>query len=109
MIIFPLIEFPRGTLVKDFSRGNFLAATLPDKIDNDLKSAMKAGDKLRLETLRMMKSAVKYRQIEKGAISDEDVIAILSTLSKQRRDSIEQFRNGGREELARKEEAELCY
>ncbi|MDA8326912.1 MAG: GatB/YqeY domain-containing protein [Nitrospiraceae bacterium] len=82
--------------------------SLPEKIDNDLKTAMKAGDKLRLETLRMVKSAVQYRQIEKGGpLSDEEVIAVLSTLSKQRRESIEQFRKGGREELALKEEAEL--
>ncbi len=82
--------------------------SLPEKIDIDLKAAMKSGDKLRLETLRMIKSAVKYRQIEKGGpLTDEDVIAVLSTLSKQRRESIEQFRKGGREELALKEEAEL--
>ncbi len=82
--------------------------SLTDKIDSDLKAAMKASDKLTLETLRMVKSALKYRQIEKGApLSDDDVIAVLSTLSKQRRDSVEQFRKGGREDLALKEEAEL--
>ncbi len=82
--------------------------SLTEKIDSDLKAAMKASDKLTLETLRMAKSALKYRQIEKGApLSDDDVIAVLSTLSKQRRDSVEQFRKGGREDLAQKEEAEL--
>ena len=82
--------------------------SLTEKIDGDIKVAMKASDKLRLETLRMMKSALKYRQIEKGGpISDDDAIAVLSTLSKQRRDSIDQFRKGGREDLALKEEAEL--
>ena len=82
--------------------------SLTEKIDSDLKAAMKASDKLTLETLRMAKSALKYRQIEKGGpLSDDDAIAVLSTLFKQRRDSIEQFRKGGREDLAQKEEAEL--
>ncbi len=83
--------------------------SLPEKIDADLKGAMKSGDKLRLETLRMMKSALKYRQIEKGApLSDDDVIPVLGTLSKQRRESIDQFRKAGREDLAQKEEKELA-
>ena len=82
--------------------------SLTEKIDCDLKAAMRASDKLTLETLRGVKSALKYRQIDKGApLSDDDAIAVLSTLSKQRRDSIEQFRKGGREDLAQKEEAEL--
>ena len=83
-------------------------ATLPEKIDGDLKAALKSGEKLKLETLRMVKSAFKYRQIEKGgSLSDEEAVAVLSTLSKQRRESVEQFRKGGREDLAQKEEAEL--
>ena len=82
--------------------------SLSEKIDSDLKAAMKAADKLVLETLRMVKSALKYKQIDKGApLTDDEAIAVLSTLSKQRRDSVEQFRKGNREDLAQKEEAEL--
>ena len=85
-----------------------MAISLPERIDADLKAALKAGDKPRLEALRMMKSAVKYRQIEKGGpLSDEEVLSVLSGLSKKHRESIEQFRKGGREELALKEEAQL--
>ncbi len=85
-----------------------MAILLPEKIDADLKTALKARDTLRLETLRMMKSAIKYRQIEKGGpLSEEEAVAVLSGLSKRHRESIEQFRKGGREELALKEEAQL--
>lgn len=81
---------------------------LSERIDSDIKEAMKSGQKLRLETLRMLKSALKYKQIDSGAsLADEDVIAVVGTLSKQRRDSIEQFRKAGREDLAQKEEEEL--
>ena len=86
-----------------------MAASLPDRIDADLKAALKAGDKPRLEALRMMKSAVKYRQIEKGGpLSDDEVLQVFSGLAKKHRESIEQFRKGGREELALKEEAQLA-
>ncbi len=81
---------------------------LSERIDADLKEAMKSGQKLRLETLRMLKSALKYKQIEAGAqLAEDDVIAVAGTLCKQRRDSIEQFRKAGREDLAKKEEDEL--
>lgn len=84
---------------------------LTDKIDQDLKAALKGSDKLRLETLRMLKSALKYRQIEKKAsltpLTDDEVLSVLVTHAKQRRESIEQFRKAGREDLALKEEAEL--
>ncbi|MDA8168540.1 MAG: GatB/YqeY domain-containing protein [Nitrospiraceae bacterium] len=81
---------------------------LAEQIDADLKGALKAGEKLRLETLRMLKSALKYKQIEKGGqLADEDVVSIIGSLSKQRRESVEQFRKAGREDLARKEEQEI--
>lgn len=81
---------------------------LLERIDQDLKSAMKAGDKVRLETLRMAKSAIKYRQIEKTEpLTDEEILSVFSSLVKQRKDSIEQFRKAGREDLAQKEEKEM--
>ncbi len=69
---------------------------------------MRNKDALRLSVLRMMKTAVKNKEIEKMKPLDEgEVISVLNTLVKQRKDSVEQFRNGGREEMARKEEAEI--
>jgi uncharacterized protein YqeY len=78
------------------------------QLDADLKAAMKASESLKVSVLRMAKSALKYRQIEKGdALTDEDILSVLSGLSKQRRESIEQFSKGGREDLAEQERQEL--
>lgn len=69
---------------------------------------MRSKDSLRLSVLRMMKAAVKNKEIDKMKTLDEgEVLAVLNTLVKQRKDSVEQFRKGGREELAQKEEAEI--
>ena len=82
--------------------------TIQDKIQGQMTDAMRAKDQLRLDVLRMMKSAVKLKEVEKmKALEENEVLAVLNTLVKQRKDSIEQFRKGGREELARKEEAEI--
>ena len=73
-----------------------------------MTDAMRSKDQLRLSVLRMMKTAVKNKEIEKMKPLDEnEVVAVLNTLVKQRKDSVEQFRNGGREEMAQKEEAEI--
>lgn len=82
--------------------------TLQEKIQTHLAGAMKSKDQLRLSVLRMMKTAVKNKEIDKMKPLDEgEVIAVLNTLVKQRKDSAEQFRTGGRMELAEKEEAEI--
>jgi uncharacterized protein YqeY len=82
--------------------------TIQDKIQGQIAAAMRSKDQLRLDVLRMMKSAVKLKEVEKmKALEENEVIAVLNTLVKQRKDSIEQFRKGGREELAQKEEAEI--
>jgi uncharacterized protein YqeY len=82
--------------------------TLQEKIQSHLADAMRSKDQLRLSVLRMMKSAVKNKEVEKmKALEESEIIAVLNTLVKQRKDSVEQFRNGGREELAQKEEAEI--
>jgi hypothetical protein len=79
------------------------------KLDDDLKSAMKASDSLKVSVLRMAKSSVKYRKIETGKEpSDDDIISVLSVMAKQRKESIEQFSKGGRPELAEKETRELA-
>src|SRR5215475_12555547 len=82
--------------------------TIQDKIQGQIAAAMRSKDQLRLDVLRMMKSAVKLKEVEKmKALEETEVMAVLNTLVKQRKDSIEQFRKGGREELAQKEEAEI--
>jgi uncharacterized protein YqeY len=83
--------------------------TLKDKIISDLTAAMKAKDAARTSTLRMLKSAISYREIEKGgALDDEELSKLLRSQVKQRRDSVDQYQKGGRPELADKETAEIA-
>lgn len=82
--------------------------TIVEKVEKDLVAAMKAREELRLSVLRMSKTALKNKQIELGKpLTDDQAFAVLRSLVKQRRDSVEQFRKGGREDLATKEEAEI--
>ena len=79
-----------------------------ERIQNDITAAMKARDEQRLSTLRMVKTALKNREIEKMSPLDEkESQAVLTTLIKQRKDSVEQFTKGGRQEMADKEAAEI--
>src|SRR5258708_32732296 len=81
---------------------------LTEQIQKDITTAMKARDEARLSTLRMVKSALKNREVEKMApLDDKEAQQVLSTLIKQRKDSVEQFTKGGRQELADKEAAEI--
>lgn len=83
--------------------------SLLKKLDEDLKTALKKSDKLKLSVLRMAKAAVKNQQIDKGReLHDEEILAIFSTLAKQRRESIEQFSKGGRDDLVQQESQELA-
>ncbi len=82
--------------------------SLSEQIQKDITAAMKARDEARLSTLRMVKTALKNREIEKMApLDDKEAQQVLSTLIKQRKDSVEQFTKGGRKELADKEAAEI--
>ena len=82
--------------------------TISEQIQKDMVEAMRSRDELRLSTLRMVKSALSYKEVEKRSpLDDKETQQILSTLIKQRRDSIEQFTKGGRQELADKEAAEI--
>ena len=85
--------------------------TLQERVDSDLKDAMRARDAARLGVLRMLKSALKYAEIEKpGAatqMSESDAVQVIRKQVKQRQDSIESFTKGGRPELAAKETEEL--
>src|SRR3954463_15154993 len=84
-------------------------ATLKERIDVDLKESMRSRNELQTSVLRMVKSAIKYKEVEPGAkgLEDAGVLQIISTLIKQRRDSVEQFNAGGRADLAEKEEKEI--
>ncbi len=87
--------------------------SLKEQIGEDIKTAMKAKDKIRLQTVRGIKKAILDKEVElrpKGldSLTPEQEIELLSQQAKQRRDSIEQFTNAGREELAEKEAQELA-
>jgi hypothetical protein len=83
--------------------------TLQDRIETAMRDSMRARDERRTQTLRMAMSAAHNRQIELGrSLADEDYVEILSRQVKQRRESIEAFRTGGRDAMAANEEAEAA-
>ena len=82
--------------------------TLKERITEDMKSAMRASDKERLSTIRMVQAAIKQREVdERIALDDTQVLAVLEKMVKQRRESIAAFEQGGRADLADKEKAEI--
>lgn len=82
--------------------------SISEQIQKDITAAMKARDEARLSALRMVKTALKNREIEKMApLDDNEAQKVLATLIKQRKESVEQFRKGGRNEMADKEQAEI--
>ena len=82
--------------------------TLKAQISEDMKSTMKAGDKDRLKVLRLMRAAIQQIEVDKRIeLDDSAVLGVLDKMVKQRRDSISQFKNGGREDLADIELAEI--
>jgi len=83
--------------------------SLKEKLREDMKEAMKAKDALRLSTVRLLISAIKNKEIELiREMGDDEVISVLSTAAKQRRESVEQYEKAGRLELAEQEKAELA-
>ena len=82
--------------------------SISEKVQKDMTEAMRARDERRLSCLRMVKAALKNREIEKrGKLDDGEEMQVLSSLIKQRKESVEQFTKGGRQELADKEAAEI--
>ena len=82
--------------------------TLTQKVNADIAAAMKARDSARLSALRMMKAAIMNKEVEKGrTLDDPEVVQVVTSLVKQRRDSIEQFSKAGRTDLVDKESAEI--
>jgi uncharacterized protein YqeY len=83
-------------------------AQLKQRINDDVKSAMRGKDKTRLVVLRMIMAAVKQKEVdERIELDDEQILAVLDKMAKQHRDSIEQFQQGGRDDLVEKENFEL--
>lgn len=84
---------------------------LAEKLQNDLKDAMRAKDEQRLSIIRMLKSAIQYYEIQKGGAgytaTDDDIIEVIGKEIKKRRESIDLYEKGGRPELAEKEQKEL--
>lgn len=79
------------------------------RFDDDLKGALKSSESLKVSVLRMVKAAVKNKAIDKGReLTDDEIIPVLSTLIKQRRESIEHYAKAGRDELAQKEDREIA-
>ena len=83
--------------------------TLKGQIQDDMKTAMKAGDKDRLKVVRLILAAIKQIEVdERKDLTDAEVLGVLNKMVKQRRDSITQFRDGGRDDLADLELAEIA-
>ncbi len=81
---------------------------LKEQLDADLKAAMKGKDALKLSVVRMLKSAIKYREIEvMKPLDDAGVLGVVASEIKRRRDSVEQYKAGSRQDLVDKEEAEI--
>jgi len=82
---------------------------LKDRLNEAMKEAMKAKETLRLSTIRLMRTAIKNREIDaRSELDDQEVIGVLSTMVKQRRESAQVYRDNGRIDLAEKEEQELA-
>ena len=81
---------------------------LKAQIQEDMKAAMKGGDKVRLGVIRLIMAAIKQREVdERIDLNDEQILAVLDKMVKQRRDSIKQYSDAGRDDLARVEQAEV--
>ena len=83
-------------------------ASLKERITEDMKSAMRAGEKERLGTIRMLQAAIKQREVDERIVLDDgQVLSVIEKMIKQRKESIAQFEQGGRADLAAREQAEI--
>ncbi len=82
--------------------------SLSDQITKDLKEALKARDELRISCIRMLKSGIKNRQVEKGeTLEDKEILSLIGSMVRKSQEAAKEFKKGGREDLAGKEEAEI--
>jgi uncharacterized protein YqeY len=85
-----------------------MSDSIIEKLDTELKEALKSKDEMKVSVIRMLKASLKNKSIEKmGTLTDDDILSVLSSMAKQRRESIEQFTAAGRTDLAEKEKKEL--
>lgn len=85
-----------------------MTVSIIEKLDADLKEALKSKDEMKVSVIRMLKASLKNKSIEKmGPLTDDDILSVLSSMAKQRRESIEQFTLANRTDLAEKERKEL--
>ncbi|GLC45662.1 hypothetical protein PLESTB_001319100 [Pleodorina starrii] len=109
--LLPKRPLHRGFAAAAAAGGDGATASLVDRLKADMKEAMKAKDQARLGAIRFLNAAIKQREIELreggGAVNDQEVIKVIQKLVKQRKDSIESYRAGGREDLVAKEQSEL--
>ncbi|MCD5398050.1 GatB/YqeY domain-containing protein [candidate division NPL-UPA2 bacterium] len=83
--------------------------SLEERLLSGMRESLKKGDKLKLSAIRLARAAIKNKEIEqRKKLSPDEIIEVLSSLAKKHKEAIEQFRAGGRDELAHKEEAELA-
>lgn len=81
---------------------------LIDRLSAELKDSLKAGDKTKVGVIRLLKSSIKNKEIEKmSTLTEEEIFGVINTAVKQRREAIEQFQKGGREDLVQQETSEL--
>lgn len=93
---------------EDSSLFVFFYMSLKEKITEDMKAALRSGDKAKLKLIRMLRSEIRYKEIDNGSeLEDDDTIEVLSSALKKRREAIEEFKKGGREDLVSQEEEEL--
>jgi len=86
-----------------------IVMSLENKLLSDMKESLRRGDKLRLSTIRLARAAIKNKEIElRKKPSEDEILGVLSSLGKKYKESIEQYKSGGRDDLAHKEEAELA-
>ena len=99
----------RGILSHVTHRSTGVFMSLQDRLTEDLKLAMKARDQLRMDVIRMIKAAVMNKELEnKKDLDDAEMSRVMTTMIKQRRESVEQFEKGNRAELAAKERQEIA-
>lgn len=83
--------------------------SLTETLDLDYKTALKAKDEIKIAALRMLKTAIKNKEVDlRHKLQDDEIVTVILSQAKQRRDSIAQFQAGGREDLVKREEAELA-
>jgi hypothetical protein len=93
---------------KDNPFKHYFNMSLKEKITEDMKTAMKSGEKEKLNLIRLLRSEIRYKEIEKDTeLNDEETVEVLSSAVKKRREAIEEFKRGGREDLVAREEKEL--